>query len=85
MAEGDAIACRLLCLARLSRECGGGARRVTHIQVGTADEVKVKRLQKIGLDVSCYVCGAKPPVLFANRALDGRVFFACEACRGKAI
>lgn len=54
---------------------------MTHIQPGTADPEKVKRLQKIGLDVGCYHCGEKPPVVLANRALDGRVFFACQNCR----
>ncbi len=45
--------------------------------------MKVKRLQKVGLDVNCYVCGGKPPVVFANRALDGRIFFTCEKCRDR--
>lgn len=54
---------------------------MTHLVQGTADAEKVKRLQKIGLDVSCYLCGAKPPTVWANRALDGRIFFACQGCR----
>ena len=60
---------------------GTSCRPMTHILEGRADREKVKRLQKIGLDVACYVCGAKEPTLIANRALDGRVFFACERCR----
>ena len=56
---------------------------MTHLLVGTAEATKVKRLQKVGLDVSCFHCGAKPGTLYANRALDGRVFSACEACKEK--
>ncbi|MDE1821519.1 MAG: hypothetical protein KGJ23_12810 [Euryarchaeota archaeon] len=58
---------------------------MTHLLEGTADPAKTKRLQKLGLDVSCYVCGEKPPQVFVNRALDGRVFFACERCRDKVV
>lgn len=54
---------------------------MTHILAGTADPSKVRRLQKVGLDVRCSVCGTESPTVYANRALDGRVFFACEACR----
>lgn len=54
---------------------------MTHIVRGSAEAEKVRRLQKVGLDVNCYVCGGKPPVVFANRALDGQIFFTCEKCR----
>ncbi len=61
---------------------------MTHILAGTAPENKVKKLQKIGLDLSCYHCGAKGsalgegqgPKVIANRALDGRIYFACMDC-----
>lgn len=58
---------------------------MTHILAGTADPEKVKRLQKVGLDVNCYVCGAKEPQVYANRALDGRVFFACGLCKDRTV
>lgn len=56
---------------------------MTHLLTGTADPEKVRKLRKIGLDVSCYHCGARPETLWANRALDGRVLFACADCREK--
>jgi hypothetical protein len=58
---------------------------MTHIVEGTAEPSKVRRLQKIGLDVNCYLCGAKVETVYANRALDGRVFFACGTCRQKVV
>lgn len=54
---------------------------MTHILPGTAEPGKVKRLQKVGLDVACYHCGDWTAHVYANRALDGRVFFACEKCK----
>ncbi len=58
---------------------------MTHLLAGTASPEKLKRLQKIGLDVGCYVCGAKPTAVHVNRALDGRIYFACPECRDRTV